>query len=88
MSAELALPDPRQRSIYISGLCPDLPQSTPRKAEEELFGKIVKGDHPESGSGLGLAFCWLAVEAHGGKIEVASAPGQGSTFAFSLPVAA
>lgn len=60
----------------------------PETLRARLFGKFVKGDHPESGSGLGLAFCRLAVEAHGGKIEVASAPGQGSTFTFTLPVAA
>lgn len=60
----------------------------PEALRKRLFGKFVKGDHPESGSGLGLAFCRLAVEAHGGTIEVSSTPGQGSTFTFSLPVAA
>jgi signal transduction histidine kinase len=39
----------------------------------------------EAGSGLGLAFCRLAVSAHGGSIGVLSKPGQGSTFVVRLP---
>lgn len=38
------------------------------------------------GSGLGLTFCRLAVEAHGGRIWVESQLGQGSTFHVQLPL--
>lgn len=50
----------------------------------EKFGQ-VQGPHARMGTGLGLAFCMLAVEAHRGRIGVTSAPGQGSTFWFMLP---
>lgn len=50
----------------------------------EKFGQ-VRG-RKVRGTGLGLTFCRLAVEAHGGRIWVESVEGSGSVFAFALPV--
>jgi signal transduction histidine kinase len=51
----------------------------------DKFARVQQEGAPK-GVGLGLAFCRLAVEAHGGLIWVDSVPGQGSTFSFTLPV--
>ena len=50
-------------------------QDTQRNIYEEFFS--TKGS---SGTGLGLAVVGKVVNRHGGKIEMASAPGQGTTF--------
>ncbi|WP_129630184.1 GAF domain-containing protein [Candidatus Oscillochloris fontis] len=56
--------------------------------KEKIFTKFGQiGNRRSSGSGLGLTFCKLVVEAHAGEIDVESAPGQGSTFFFTLPAA-
>jgi PAS domain S-box-containing protein len=54
---------------------------------DRIFDKFFRlsGESRPKGLGLGLAFCRLAVEAHGGKIWVDSEEGEGSTFTFTLP---
>jgi signal transduction histidine kinase len=51
----------------------------------KIFDKFYQAEARESSTGLGLTFCKLAVELHGGRIGVESEIGKGSTFWFILP---
>jgi PAS domain S-box-containing protein len=59
----------------------------PVEIRERLFQEFVTGIQMGRGSGLGLAFCKLALEAHDERIWVDSVAGEGTTFTFTLPVA-
>lgn len=60
----------------------------PRELKDRIFEKFNRVNHKNApqGVGLGLAFCRLAVEAHGGTIWVESELGNGSEFIFTLPM--
>ena len=62
-----------------------------REDMPRLFKKFSQLDSRSTrkvgGTGLGLAICKGIVEAHGGRIWAESEPGEGSTFAFTLPLA-
>ncbi|GAC1608656.1 MAG: hypothetical protein NVS4B10_24000 [Myxococcales bacterium] len=57
--------------------------------KKRIFERFYRGDdllsRQTEGTGLGLAICKKIVEAHGGKIELTSRAGQGSTFRVLLP---
>jgi signal transduction histidine kinase len=71
--------------VFVADTGPGIPPDF----HESIFDKFVQVDGsalPRNRStGLGLAFCKMAVEAHGGRIGVDSELGKGSNFWFTLP---
>lgn len=65
----------------------DQGQGVPEAYRDLIFEKFqrVRTDSSSSGLGLGLAFCRLAVEAHGGSIWVEEATSGGACFCFTMP---
>jgi signal transduction histidine kinase len=67
----------------------DQGQGIPEASISRVFDKFAQAESQEAGSGvgsgLGLTFCRLAVEAQGGRIWLESEIGQGTTVTFTLP---
>jgi signal transduction histidine kinase len=68
----------------------DTGMGIPARYLPRIFGKFfrVPGQPGDSGTGLGLTIVKDIVEAHGGRVGVESREGFGTTFHFSLPLAA
>lgn len=64
----------------------------PEAEQDQLFSRFFRSSTAQEravpGTGLGLVIAKAAVDNHGGRIDVRSAPGRGTTFTVELPVAA
>jgi NtrC-family two-component system sensor histidine kinase KinB len=71
-------------SVYVI----DNGSGIPASEHERIFDKFTRLNNREKakGLGLGLAYCRIAVQGHGGKIWVESEPGAGSKFIFTIPI--
>jgi two-component system, NtrC family, sensor histidine kinase KinB len=87
-SQEINIHVSRQNGRMVLLSVSDQGEGIPESLREVIFEKFrrIKTDTYSKGLGLGLAFCRLAVEAHGGRIWVDDAPKGGSRFNFTLPV--
>lgn len=83
ISALADLDNPSMLRVMITNSGPGIP----RELQYVLFQKYITGRNIGRGSGLGLVFCRLAVEAHGGRIWVESEVDRGTIFTFLLPFA-
>ena len=71
--------------LWVEDNGPGIPDSE----HERIFQKFTRLSYREApkGIGLGLAYCRLAVEGHGGKIWLESGLKAGARFVFTLPIA-
>ena len=80
------------RADFIRVMISDTGMGIPAENREKIFGEFEQIENQPKerggkGSGLGLTFCKLSVEAHGGRIWVeANGPLSGATIAFTLPI--
>jgi len=73
-------------TVSVQDYGPGIPAAEQTRVFERFYradkSRARKGD---SGAGLGLSIAQTLVVAHGGRITLASQPGQGTTVQFTLP---
>jgi NtrC-family two-component system sensor histidine kinase KinB len=77
------------RGDHVAISVSDTGRGIPHDYVARVFEPFVQvPDAPAGGAGLGLSISRRIVESHGGQMTVRSEPGRGTTFAFTVPVAA
>jgi signal transduction histidine kinase len=74
---------------FVVAVCdtgPGISEADQAKIFEEFQQVDSSSTRKKGGTGLGLSIARRIVELHGGRLSVASSPGQGSIFTFRLPV--
>ena len=77
-----SLPDSDEIQYEVSDNGPGIPESIRGKIFDPFFTTKPQG----VGTGLGLWITYNVVEQHGGRIDLATEPGRGTTFTITLPV--
>jgi signal transduction histidine kinase len=85
LTAELTTMISAQPLVLVS--VHDTGPGIPPEIQTQLFQKFVTGSQKGRGTGLGLAFCKLVVEAHGQQIWADTSPGQGTVLTFTMAAA-
>ncbi|MBZ0270782.1 HAMP domain-containing protein [bacterium] len=63
----------------------DSGEGIPEDIRARIFEPFFTTKKGRDGTGLGLAICHRIIDEHGGRIELESSPGQGTTFIITLP---
>jgi NtrC-family two-component system sensor histidine kinase KinB len=75
---------PEDSDVHIS--VSDSGPGVPEAFREKIFDHFAQIDARDYSTGIGLAFCRMAVRAHGGELTLRCPKGGGSTFTVSLPL--
>jgi two-component system OmpR family sensor kinase len=80
-----AADDPGVLVLRVADEGPGMDPADARRAFERFYRADASRTREAGGTGLGLAIVSSLVAAHGGSVDLATAPGQGATFSVRLP---